>query len=104
MPTLQQLSMYSQAALASYSKGLIPNADNVAAYTDDKVNMTASQASSFNINWAVLQQSDPNANGFSAVLLQRKDEAGNATGEKVIAIAGTDPSQVEGDARFKEVA
>lgn len=54
--------------------------------------MADAQAIAFDKDWAVLQQSAPNANGFSAVLLQRKDAAGNATGEKVLAIAGTDSS------------
>ncbi len=88
MPTIQQLSIYSLAALASYATGLAPNADNTAAYMDDKVNMSASQAANFEASWAVLQQFT-SINGFSAVLLQRKDSAGNATGEKVLAIAGT---------------
>lgn len=92
MPSASQLFDYSQAALASYAIGLQAGLNNVAAYTTDKVNMSASQAARINATWVVLQQSAENANGFSAVLLQRRDAQGNATGEKVLAIAGTDPS------------
>ncbi|MBX9716299.1 MAG: AAA family ATPase, partial [Burkholderiaceae bacterium] len=51
--------------------------------------MTEIQASSFDATWAVIQQSESSSNGFSAVLLQSR-----ASGEKVLSIAGTDPSSV----------
>jgi hypothetical protein len=47
--------------------------------------MSATQAEAFDATWAVLQQSAPSNDGFSAVLLQNR-----RTGEKVLAIAGTD--------------
>ena len=53
--------------------------------------MVEIRAIEFDKRWSVIQQ-DNSFNGFSAVLLQRKDNAGNATGEKVLAIAGTDCS------------
>ena len=87
MPKIHQFAIYSETALAAYALGLLPGADNSAAYTADKVKMTASQATEFNATYDVLQQSTPTINGFSAVLLQNR-----TTGEKVLAIAGTDPS------------
>ncbi len=56
--------------------------------------MSFSQASAFDATWAVLEQSAPDPNGFSAVLFQRKNADGQATGEKVLAIAGTDPGSL----------
>ena len=53
--------------------------------------MVEIRAIEFDKQWSVIQQ-DHSFNYFSAVLLQRKDNAGNATGEKVLAIAGTDGS------------
>lgn len=89
MPTTTQYSVYAQAALASYANNLIAGATNNAAqYKEPDVGMSNIQANTFDKSWSVLQQST-STNGFSAVLLQHKDEAGNATGEKVLAIAGT---------------
>jgi Ca2+-binding RTX toxin-like protein len=51
--------------------------------------MSFSQATAFNATFAVLQQSAPSIDGFSAVLLQNR-----RTGEKVLAIAGTDPGSL----------
>jgi hypothetical protein len=87
MPTIQQLSIYSQTSLASYATDLLPIQNNSARYKVQAVGMAASQADDFDATWAVLQQSTPTANGFSAVLLQNR-----TTGEKVLAIAGTDPA------------
>ncbi|MEI2677288.1 MAG: hypothetical protein V9G29_05175 [Burkholderiaceae bacterium] len=87
MPSTQQLSDYSKTALASYAISLVQGGDNSAAYMADTVKMSTSQATAFNATWNVLQQSTLNANGFSAVLLQNR-----TTNEKVLAIAGTDPS------------
>lgn len=92
MPTIQQISAYSQTVLAAYANGLTSSSNNVTRYTAPGIDMSGSQAQTFDNTWAVLQQSTPAANGFSAVLLQRKDSAGNATEEKVLAIAGTDLS------------
>ena len=85
MPTIRQLSVYSQTALASYAINLEPGGNNTSAYVADKVKMAVAQATEFNAAWDVLQQSTSTINGFSAVLLQNR-----TTGEKVLAIAGTD--------------
>ena len=92
MLTIQQLSAYSQTVLASYASNLVPLQNNKEQFKDLNVGMVDAQAIAFDKDWAVIQQSTPNGDGFSAVLLQRKDAAGNATGEKVLAIAGTDKS------------
>ena len=93
MTTSTQLSSYAQTAVAAYAVGLVPGGNNSLHYRDQIVGMATAQAAAFDAAWVVLQQSpsDP-VTGFSAVLLQRKDANGNATGEKVLAIAGTDPS------------
>ena len=81
MPNISQYNTYAQTALAAYATGLVPGSlNNVDRYRDADVDMTAAQAQAFDANWVVLQQSTPALNGFSAVLLQRKDEAGNASG------------------------
>jgi hypothetical protein len=92
MPTIQQISIYAQTAVASYATNLIPLINNTANFKATNTGMADAQAIAFDKDWAVLQQSEPNANGFSAVLLQRKDAIGNVTGGKVLAIAGTDKS------------
>ena len=94
MATNQQLSEYSQTALAAYAVDLIAGVSNTGLYKDPKVGMSTAQATAFDNTWSVIQQSAYNINGFSAVLLQRKDANGNPNpnGEKVLAIAGTDPS------------
>ena len=92
MASINQLSSYSQTAQSAYARGLATGtADNTAIYKSAAVGMADAQATQFNLDWAVLEQSasDP-VTGFSAVLLQRKDSSGNAVGEKVLAIAGTD--------------
>ena len=95
MSTVSQYSVYAQAALASYATGLAPGASNIVVrYQDQSVGMSFSQASAFDATWAVLEQSAPDANGFSAVLFQRKSAGGTPTGEKVLAIAGTDPGSL----------
>ena len=92
MPNITQLNEYGQTALAAYAQNLlVGNVNNASKYKN--IGMADAQARGFDAAWAVLQQSpsDP-VTGFSAVLLQRKDANGNASGEKVLAIAGTDPS------------
>jgi pimeloyl-ACP methyl ester carboxylesterase len=92
MPNITQLNEYGQTALAAYAQNLVVgNVNNASKYKN--IGMADAQARGFDAAWVVLQQSpsDP-VTGFSAVLLQRKDANGNATGEKVLAIAGTDPS------------
>ena len=87
MPTTKQTSTYSQTALAAYASGLASSTDNSNRYAAINVGMSTFQAQAFNSTWAVLQQSSPTAEGFSAVLFQNR-----TTNEKVLAIAGTDPS------------
>ncbi len=87
MPTITQFSDYAQTSLAAYATGLAQGLGNNAdLYRQDLVGMSASQANAFDATWAVLQQSAPSTDGFSAVLLQNR-----TTDEKVLAIAGTDP-------------
>ena len=86
MSTASLYSSYAQAALASYAEGLVPNENNAARYSFGVDLMSTSQAANFNATWNVIQQSSPTLNGFSAVLLQSR-----TTGEKVLAIAGSDP-------------
>ena len=95
MNTIQSLSEWAQVSTAAYAAGLEPSRENRDAYTAQTVGMSPTQANTFDAAWAVIEQSSPDVMygmGFSAVLLQRKDAAGNATGEKVLAIAGTDPT------------
>ncbi len=99
MTTIKQLLNYSQTALAAYATGLEPLLNNTQRYNAPGVGMATAQATQFDADWAVLQQSpsDP-ITGFSAVLLQRKDADGNATGEKVLTISGTNsPADVLSD-------
>ena len=89
MPNITQLNEYGQTALAAYAQNLVVgNVNNASKYKN--IGMADAQARGFDAAGVVLQQSpsDP-VTGFSAVLLQRKDANGNATGEKVLAIAGT---------------
>ena len=86
MPSIEILSTYAQTAIAAYAEGLRPGYVNADAFKSMRVGMSTVQADTFNTEWQVLQQSAPNADGFSAVLLQSK-----SSGEKVLAIAGTDP-------------
>ncbi len=91
MSNLGWYSFYAETALTAYAVNLVSGSfNNVDRYRDPDVGMTRTQAQTFDATWAVLQQSSPAINGFSAVLLQRKNEVGNAVGEKVLAIAGTD--------------
>ncbi len=55
--------------------------------------MTPSQAQRFDANWRVLGQQDL-WDGFSAVLLQPVDSAGQASGQKVLAIRGSESSHL----------
>jgi hypothetical protein len=83
--TTQQAATYAQIAQAAYATELVPNSNNTALFRNG-AGMSQSQAELFDANWNVLSQSAPSLDGFSAVLLQN-----TVTGEKVLAIAGTDP-------------
>jgi Ca2+-binding RTX toxin-like protein len=87
MPSVNQYLIYAELALASYGAGLLlpgPKTDRYRA-----AGMSAPQAEAFDRQWAVLDQVDL-GNGFSAALFQRVDSNGIPTGEKVLAIRGTD--------------
>jgi hypothetical protein len=87
MTTFTAASVYSQTALASYGDALQSNQSNVDKYTDTDVGMSPTEAQTFDATWEVVEQSTSTMNGFSAVLFRHR-----TTGEKVLAIAGTDPS------------
>jgi hypothetical protein len=89
MPSIQQLSNFAQTSLGAYAAELLAGADNSAAYADPAVGMSPAQANAFDATYAVLEQSAPSTDGFSAVLLQNR-----RTGQKVLAIAGTDPGSL----------
>ena len=83
MATINQYFEFSQLAQASYAN-LAPNVDPVPELLNT-ANFAQQQANTFALGYTVLSQSVPNANGFSATLLQN-----NATGQKTLAIRGTD--------------
>jgi len=89
MPSIQHVSSFAQASLGAYAAELLAGVDNSLAYADPAVGMSRAQANAFDATFAVLQQSAPSIDGFSAVLLQNR-----TTGEKVLAIAGTDPGSL----------
>ncbi len=85
MATINQYFDFAQLAQASYSS-LLPGVPNVFALkTSDGAGFAQQQADTFALGYTVLSQSAPNANGFSATLFQN-----NATGQKILAIRGTD--------------
>ena len=94
MPSIQQLSSYAQTSFGAYAADLLAGVDNAAGYADPAVGMSPAQTNAFDATWAVMEQSAPDENRFSAVLFQRKNSEGQATGEKVLAIAGTDLGSV----------
>lgn len=84
MATINQYFDFAQLAQASYSS-LLPGVPNVFALkTSDGAGFSQQQADTFALGYTVLSQSVPNANGFSATLFKN-----NATGEKILAIRGT---------------
>ena len=89
MPTINEYLRHSETALASYATGLTLGQVNSDRY--HSAEMTLLQAQKFNQSWQVLGQQDL-TNGFSAVLFERMDESGAPTGEKVLAIRGSDTS------------
>ena len=89
MPTINEYLLHSETALASYATGLTLGQVNSDRY--QSAEMTFLQAQKFNQSWQVLGQQDI-TDGFSAVLFERMDESGAPTGEKVLAIRGSDTS------------
>ena len=90
MPNMLDYLKYSEAAFAAYANGLsIGNNVNLAAY--EEADMAHTQAQRFDASWMVLGQQDL-TDGFSAVLFQPVDDQGSPSGEKVLAIRGTEAS------------
>ncbi|MBE7418532.1 MAG: hypothetical protein HS128_12445 [Ideonella sp.] len=90
MPTINDYLTYAETALASYAQGLVLGSGaNSPRYQVS--GMAESQAARFDQQWSVLDQADI-GDGFSAVLFQRVDASGGATGEKVLGIRGTEAS------------
>ena len=87
MLNIKEYLQYSELAFASYAENLATGASNTAKYKLAK--MSDARAVRFNASWKVLAQQDL-ADGFSAVLFERVNEAGAPTGEKVLGIRGTD--------------
>ncbi len=87
MTSVADLSECAQTSIASYAVNLVSNSTNASRYVVTDVGMSPSQAADFDAVWEVILQSTPTSNGFSAVLFRDR-----TTGEKVLAIAGTDPS------------
>lgn len=89
MPNLVDYLKYAQAAFAAYAYDLAIGQGNTAKYITEK--MSPTQAQRFDASWVVLGQQDL-SDGFSAVLFQPVDEQGNPSGEKVLAIRGSEGS------------
>ncbi|MBS0437396.1 MAG: putative Ig domain-containing protein [Proteobacteria bacterium] len=87
MASTSEYLQYAETALAAYALSLTANSDSASAFVT--AGMTKSQAARFDEEWTVLAQSADAANGFSAVLLQKK-----SSNEKVLAIRGTEKSHV----------
>lgn len=93
MPSIFDYFRYAETAFAAYAKNLsLGTGVNEDAYIDAQ--MSPPQAQRFDTNWLVLSQQDL-ADGFSAVLLQPVDNQGNASGQKVLAICGTEASVID---------
>lgn len=90
MPTIAEYLRYAETAFAAYGVNLAVGAGNVTKYVAQK--MATLQAERFDLLWRVLGQQDL-WDGFSAVLLQPVDVQGNPSGQKVLAIRGTEGSQ-----------
>lgn len=87
MPTIKDYFDYAQTTIASYAT-VYAGVPNLSAYM--AAGMADQQARAFSDEWSVLKQSPISKSGFSAVLLERG-------GEKVLAIRGTESSQVGAD-------
>jgi len=88
MSFVDQLLIYGETALASYAEGIAGATESQTKEAFREAGMSDRQATLFDRAWIVLDQSPEMNNGFSAVLLQSR-----STGEKVLAIRGTEPSQ-----------
>jgi hypothetical protein len=101
MTSIALYSQYAETSLVAYASALssAPGASNTAKYKT--AGMAEVEAARFDQEWLVLSQSPDDTNGFSAVLLQNVQ-----SGEKVLAIRGTEGSQGGADyvADFIDVA
>ncbi len=90
MPTVRDYGEFAQTALAAYAVDLEEGRSiNKAAYLG--AGMSDAQAQRFDASWQVLGQTDL-GDGFSAVLFQPVNAAGQPAGQKVLAIRGTEGS------------
>jgi Ca2+-binding RTX toxin-like protein len=89
MATINDYLQYAETTFAAYAS-LMAGPQNKQAYI--AAGMADAQADAFNAHWTVLTQSASDPSGFSAVLLQNVQ-----TGEKVLAIRGTEGSQAGAD-------
>lgn len=85
MATINEYLKYAETTFAAYAQLTLGQQNSQAYVTAD---MAVVQAASFDSQWAVLSQSASDPSGFSAVLLQDVQ-----SGEKVLAIRGTEGSQ-----------
>ncbi|HNL91201.1 MAG TPA: hypothetical protein PKH05_19125, partial [Nitrospira sp.] len=90
MPSIADYVKYAETSFAAYAVGLA-NGIGVNAQAFIDANMSPTQAQRFDASWQVLGQQDI-WDGFSAVLLQPVDTQGNPSGQKVLAIRGTEAS------------
>lgn len=98
MNTITEYFNQSQLAFAAYAN-LVPGIPSVTALTDTAVGMSATQAATFASTYTVLAQSTPTTNGFSATLFLN-----NQTGEKTLAMRGTDISLADLATDFVDIA
>ncbi|MGV8894808.1 MAG: calcium-binding protein [Burkholderiaceae bacterium] len=101
MSTITEFYGQSELALAAYAN-LTTGVSGTAytnALTDTAVGMSATQATTFASTYTVLAQSTPATNGFSATLFLN-----NQTGQKTLAIRGTDISLADFATDFVDVA
>ncbi len=92
MTTVSQYLEYAELALAAYADSLSSaiGGSNTARYKT--AGMADAQAQLFDQQWKVVAQSASDPSGFSAVLLQNVQ-----SGEKVLAIRGTEGSEAGAD-------
>ena len=81
---------YAETAFAAYANSL-SNGSNINSAAYVRADMSPTQAQRFDASWVVLGQQDL-GDGFSAVLFQPVDDQGNPSGEKILAIRGTEAS------------
>ena len=88
MTTIAQYLQYAETALAAYAGALTSAGGESNNSSYRTAGMTQQEATRFDQSWIVLSQAPDAPNGVSAVLLQNR-----TTGEKVLAVRRTEPSQ-----------